>query len=73
MNGFHNEFIDMRSDGYIDGVMVKILSSSTKARGIGTCIIVCRGENGLFHQTFLNYVLYVPKLLHSHPIIFSVI
>ena len=73
MNGFADEFLNLESDGYVDGVMVKGLTTGTKAYGIGTCVIVCKGEDGLFQQFSLQDVLYVPNLMHHHSRIFSVI
>ena len=73
MNGFENDFLNLTSDGYVDGLMVKGLTSGTKAYGIGTCVVVCKGEDGLFQQFSLKDVLYVPNLTHHHPRIFSVI
>jgi hypothetical protein len=39
MNGHHTEFLDMRSNGHVDGDHAKGLTSNTKAYGIGSCIV----------------------------------
>ena len=73
MNGFANAFFDMKLEGYDDGLLVKGLVSGTKAYGIGSCIVVMKDSDGMYHQICLEDVLYVPNLLHHHPRIFSVI
>jgi hypothetical protein len=74
MNGFANEFLDMTLDeGYDDSRRVKGLVSGTKAYGIGSCIVVVKDSDGMFHQICLEDVLYVTNLLHHHPRIVSVI
>jgi hypothetical protein len=73
MNGFANEFFDMKLEGYDDGILVKGLVSGTKAYGIGSCIVVVKDSSGMYHQLCLEDVLYVPNLLHHHPRVFSVI
>ena len=63
----------MRSNGYVDGVYVKGLTSKTKAYGIGSCIVCLQDDSGVFHQECLEDALYVPTLLHRYSRIFSVI
>jgi hypothetical protein len=60
MNGHHNEFFYVTSYGYVDGALVKGLTSNTKAYGIGSYIICHKDESRVFHQTCLKAVLYVP-------------
>jgi len=73
MNGFANEFLNMKLEGCDDGLIVKGLVFGTKAYGIGSCIVVVEDNISMFHQICLEDVLYVPNLLHHHPRIFSVI
>jgi hypothetical protein len=73
MNGFANDFFDMKLDGYDDGLLVKGIVSGTKAYGIGSLIVVLKDSLGMYRQICLEDVLYVPNLLHHHPRIFSVI
>jgi hypothetical protein len=73
MNGFADEFFNLKLEGYDDGILVKGLVSGTKAYGIGSCIVVVRDNFGMHHQLCLEDVLYVPNLLHHHPRVFSVI
>ena len=40
MNGFANEFLNMKLKEYDDGLIVKGLVSGTKAYGIGSCIVI---------------------------------
>jgi hypothetical protein len=63
----------MKLEGYDDGILVKGLVSSTKAYGIGSCIVVVRDSSGMYHQVCLEDVLYVPNLIHHHPRVFRVI
>jgi hypothetical protein len=58
MNGFANEFLSMTFEGYDDGLLIKGLVSSTKAFGIGSCIVVVKDSVGLSHQICLDDVLY---------------
>jgi hypothetical protein len=73
MNGFANEFFDLKLEGYDDRLLVKGLVSGTKAYGIGSCIVLVKYSVGMHHQICLEDVLYVPNLLHHHPRIFNVI
>jgi hypothetical protein len=73
INGFANEFFDMKLEGYDDGLIVKGLVSGTNAYGIGSCIVVMKDSAGMYRQICLEDVLYVPNLIHHHPRIFSVI
>jgi len=73
MNGFANEFFNMKLEGYDDGLLVKGLVSGTKTYGIGSCIVVVKDSVEMNHRICLEDVLYVPILLHHHPRIFSVI
>jgi len=74
MNSFADGFINMTLEGYDNGLLVKGLVSGTKAYGIiGSCIVVLKDSVGMLYQICLEDVLYVPNLLHYHPIIFSVI
>jgi hypothetical protein len=63
----------MKLEGYDDVLIVKGLVFSTKAYGIGSCIVVVKDNVGMFHQICLEDVLYAPNLLHNYPIFFSVI
>jgi hypothetical protein len=67
MKGFASEFLNMTLEGYGDILLVKGLVSGTKAYGIGSCIVVAKDSVGMFHQIWLEDVLYVPNLLHHHP------
>ena len=73
MNGCADEFLNMTLEGYDDGILVKGLVSSTKAYGIGSCIVAVTNSVGMIHQICLEDVPYVPILLHHRPRIFSVI
>jgi len=73
MNGFANEFFNIKLEGYDDGILVKGLVSGTKAFGIGSCILVMKGSVVMYRQICLEGVLYVPNLIHHHPIIFNII
>ena len=72
MNDFDNELINKTLEGYDDGDLAKGLLPSTKAYGIGICIVVLKDSVGSFHRICLEDVIYVPNLLH-HPTFFSVI
>jgi len=73
MNCFAKEFFNVTLEGYDDGLLVKGLVSSTKAYGIGSCIVVLKDSVGMYHQICLEDELYVPNTLHHHPRMFSVI
>ena len=63
----------MKSNGYVDRVHVKGLTSNTKACGIGSCIVCFQDDSRAFHQKCLEDVLYAPNLLQHYSRIFSVI
>ena len=67
MNCFANEFLNMKLEGYDDGLLVEGLVSSTKSYGIGACIGDVNNSVELFHHICLEDVLYVPNLLHQYP------
>jgi hypothetical protein len=71
MNGFANEFLNMKMKGYDNGLIVKGLVSGRKTFGIGFCIVVVKNSVGMLHQICLEDVLFVSNLLHHHPRIFS--
>jgi len=58
MNGYHTEFFDMRSDGYVDGVHVKGLTSNTKAYGIGSCIVCFKDLVCFIKNVLRMYFMY---------------
>jgi len=54
-----------------DGIVVIGMTFDAKAYGIGTCIVVFKGIDGLFHHIVLKDILYMPNISHRHPRIFS--
>ena len=47
MNGLANKFLNMKLEGYDDGLMVKGVVSGTKAYGIRSCIVVVKDNVGM--------------------------
>jgi len=49
MNGCANDIFNMTLEGSDDGLLVKGITSSTKAYGIGSCIGVVKDSVGMYH------------------------